>query len=118
MTPRQRMEQDRALRDAALRLFKADTAMVREDLAEKGVGARAASRFTDAAMDMLDEAVDSAEAHKGALAGGLALAVLAGGLWFARGPILAALEDALHDAAGELEDIAEQAEDAARSAVA
>jgi hypothetical protein len=74
---------DRELRDSALRLFKSDLALVRADLREKGVGARIAERIGDGTMDMVDDAVDLAEANKGKLAATAAAVVL----WFARGPI-------------------------------
>ena len=85
--PEQRLAEDKALRDAALALFKADLALVRADLAERGVGARVADRLGESAMDMLDEAVDYAEDNKGTVAAGIAAVVL----WFARRPILDAL---------------------------
>lgn len=82
--------EDRLLRDAALELFKADLAFIRTDLREKGVGARLADRLGEGTRDMVDDAVDYAEANTGKLAAGV-MAVI---LWFARGPIL--------DAAGRL----------------
>jgi hypothetical protein len=89
------MEADLALRNSARRLLRADLALVREDLADKGVGARAASRLTDAALDLLDDAIEGASANSGKIAGGVALAAVAGGLWVAREPILAAINDAV-----------------------
>ena len=47
MTPRQRLEEYRDLRDSALRLLRADIDMVREDIAVRGLGARAADRVTE-----------------------------------------------------------------------
>ena len=83
----QRLAEDKALRDAALGLFKADLALVRADLAERGLGQRVADRLGETAMDMLDEAVDYAEDNKGTVAAGIAAVVL----WFARRPILGSL---------------------------
>jgi len=85
--PERRLTEDKALRDAALGLFKADLALVRADLAERGLGQRVSDRLGESTMDMLDEAVDYAEDNKGKVAAGIAAVVL----WFARGPILAAL---------------------------
>ena len=82
-----RMVEDKALRDAALALFKADLAMVRADLDERGIGARVKDRLGDSTMDVLDEAADFAEENKGKVAAAIAAVVL----WFARGPILDAL---------------------------
>lgn len=78
------LAEDRALRDAALALFKADLALVRADLAERGVGGRIADRIGDSALEVLDEAADFAEENKGKVAAGIAAIAL----WFARGPIL------------------------------
>jgi hypothetical protein len=84
-----RLAEDKALRDAALALFKADLALVRADLDERGVGGRISDRIGETTMDMLDEAVDYAAENKGKVAAGIAAVVL----WFARGPILDALSD-------------------------
>jgi hypothetical protein len=75
---------DRELRESALRLFKSDLALVRADLRERGLGARIADRIGDGTMDMVDDAVDYAEANKGKLAAAATAVVL----WFARGPIM------------------------------
>lgn len=83
----QQLAEDKALRDAALALFKADLALVRADLNERGIGQRLADRVGESTMDMLDEAVDYAEDNKGKVAAGLAAVIL----WFTRGPILDAL---------------------------
>lgn len=82
-----RLTEDKALRDAALALFKADLALVRADLAERGIGARVADRLGESTMDVLDEGIDYAEENKGKVAAGVAAVIL----WFARGPILGAL---------------------------
>jgi hypothetical protein len=93
------LAEDRALRDAALRLFKADLDLVRGDLATRGVGQRAADRVGDAALDTMDEAVDFARDHKGQVAAGLSAIVL----FLFRGPLLDALarlfggDDSEHD---------------------
>ncbi len=78
------LSEDRAMRDAARRLFKADLALVRDDLATRGPGARASDRISDAALDTFDEAVGFAAENRGKVAGVLGLIAL----WFLRGPIL------------------------------
>ena len=85
--PERRLTEDKALRDAARGLFKADLALVRADLAERGLGQRIADRLGESTMDVIDEAVDYAEDNKGKVAAGIAAVVL----WFARRPILDAL---------------------------
>lgn len=100
-----RMVEDRAVRDAALRLFKADLGLVREDLADRSLGGRISDRIGDATMDMLDDAVDYAESNKGKVAAGVTAIVL----WFARGPILdlftGLLDEGSEDDGGEEPDI-------------
>ncbi len=94
MSDRERLlGEDRATRDAALALFKADLAMVRADLAAKGVGARIVSRIGEGAAETLDEVVDYAEDNKGKVAAALAALVL----WFARGPIVDWIERLVGD---------------------
>jgi hypothetical protein len=78
------LAQDRALRDAALAVFRTDIAFVREDLNTRGVGGRIAARIGDSAMDMVDDAVDYAEENRGQVAAAVAAIVL----WFARAPLL------------------------------
>ncbi len=103
----QRLAEDKALRDAALALFKADLALVRADLDERGLGKRISDRLGESTMEMLDEATDFAEDNKGKVAAGVAALIL----WFARGPIL----DALGRLIGEDEDEAEPGDRAGRS---
>lgn len=78
------LAQDRALRDAALDVFRADLAFIREDIKARGVGGRIADRIGDSAMEMLDDAVDYAEDNRGQVAAAVAAIVL----WFARAPLL------------------------------
>ncbi len=86
-----RLIEDRALRDSALRLFRSDLQVIREDLRERPVSARISSRLGDAAMDVLDEAVDYADDNRGKVAAAVAAVVV----WFARKPLLGALADLL-----------------------
>lgn len=90
---RRRLAEDRALRDAALALFKTDLAFIRGDLRDKGVGARLASRMGEGTRDLLDDGVDYAAANKGKVAAVIAAA----GLWFARRPILDGVRRLLDD---------------------
>lgn len=91
------LEEDKALRDAALGLFSADLALIRSDLRERGIGGRLADRIGESTMDMVDEAADYAEANRGKVAAGLAAIIL----WFARGPILDALGSLFGDDVGD-----------------
>lgn len=85
--PRRKMVEDRALRDAAMALVKADIAHLRNDLTTKGIGARLMDRVAEGANDVLDEAVDVAENHRGVLI----TLVAAIALWLSRNPIIALL---------------------------
>ncbi|MEO7551753.1 MAG: hypothetical protein ABIT09_11505 [Croceibacterium sp.] len=76
--------EDRATREAALRLVKSDLGLVKADIRERGVAARIGDRLGDSAMDLADDAVDFADSHKGALVA-VAAAIVA---WFARRPII------------------------------
>jgi hypothetical protein len=79
-----RLAEDRQLRDAALEVFSTDLRFIRDDLRAKGVGERIADRIGSSAMDVIDEAVDYAEANTGRVAAVAAAVVL----WFARTPLL------------------------------
>jgi hypothetical protein len=79
-----RLAEDRQLRDAALEVFSTDLRFIRQDLRARSVGQRITDRIGDSAMDIVDEAVDYAEANKGSVAAAVAAIVL----WFARAPLL------------------------------
>jgi hypothetical protein len=79
-----RLAEDRQLRDAALEVFSTDLRFVRQDLRARSVGKRITDRIGDSAMDLVDEAVDYAEANRGSVAAAVAAIVL----WFARAPLL------------------------------
>jgi hypothetical protein len=88
-----RLAEDRTLRDAALALFKADLALVRADLDERGIGKRLGDKVGESTLEVIDEAADFAQDNKGKVAAGLAAIIL----WFARGPILDSLGALLED---------------------
>ena len=81
---RERMLEDRHIRDAALALVSADWKNLRADLSVKSVSERAVDRLSQGASDVYDEALEVASEHKGALT--VIVAALA--LWLARHPIL------------------------------
>ena len=102
-----RLAEDRQLRNAALEVFSADLRFIRQDLRARSVGKRIADRIGDSAMDIVDEAVDYAEANRGSVAAALAAIVL----WFARAPLLNGLSRIF----GLDDEDAEQEGDTARS---
>ena len=95
------LAEDRALRDAALGLFKQDLALVRGDLHARGIGARVADRIGDGTLDMVEDAVGYAEANRGKVAAALAAIVL----WFARRPILSGVSHLFDEVGPEPEGI-------------
>ena len=84
---RERLREDRHLRDAARALVEADIQNLRADLSFKGLGERAVDRLTEGASEVYDEAIEVAADNKGALAAIVAALLL----WFARNPIHDAL---------------------------
>lgn len=87
------MIEDKALRDAALALVKADVEQLRADLDVRNLGSRFVDRMSEGASDMLDEAADLADNNRGVLAA-LVAALL---IWLARNPILALFDDESDD---------------------
>ena len=101
------LAEDKALRDAALQLFKSDIALIRGELGERGIGARAKDRLGEAALGMVDDAIDYAEDNKGWVAAGTAAVVL----WFARKPILRWVADLLDSEGAEPDEAAGRSAD-------
>ena len=79
-----RLAEDRKLRDAALEVFSADLRFIKQDLHARSVGKRITDRIGESALEVVDEAVDYAEANRGYVAAAVAAVVL----WFARAPLL------------------------------
>jgi hypothetical protein len=73
----------RALREQAWALFREDKDALREDLEERGLGARVAHRVSEEAQQVWLHTLDVAAAHRGVVA----MTVLALVAWFLRGPI-------------------------------
>lgn len=100
-----RLREDRALRNAARAVLKADLAHVRADLTSRGVGARIFDRIGEGAADVYDEAVEMAENHRGVLATLIAAVVL----WFARHPLMSLFTDEEEDEGAEGDPAEQQA---------
>lgn len=100
----QQLKEDRALRDAARALVKADVANLRADLTRRGIGARVIDRMGEGARDVFEEAVEIADDNRGtfaALVGALML-------FLARNPILSFLFGEEDDDADEDVEYAEE----------
>lgn len=76
---------DRRLRDSAWTVLKADVEFLRGDLGRKGLGERAADRIRAGALDVYDEAFETAADNKGVIAAVFAAIAV----WLARNPLLA-----------------------------
>lgn len=100
-----RFVEDRALRDAARAVLEEDIARLRASLGEQGVASRVSAsvgttitgRIRAGADDVLEQAKQAASDYRGVLA------VLVGAilLWLMRGPLLALIEGATEDWAGD-----------------
>jgi hypothetical protein len=88
---RDRLEEDRALRDSAWALFRRELAHVRREVTPQALGERIAGRIGEKVEAVSDDAVDLVLEHRRAISGA-AGAIAAGiGLWLARKPIMARL---------------------------
>ncbi len=97
----QQFREDRALRNSALALLKADVTHLKTSLSGKGLAERTVSRITTGAKDTLDQASEKA----GDKVGILAALIGAIALWFAREPILDAfLEETSDEDTSEPDD--------------
>ncbi len=79
-----RYYEDRAMRDAAKSVLKADVEHVRATLSGKSMATRVTDRIGDGARDAFEVAKVHVDENRGILAGLVALLVM----WFGRGPIL------------------------------
>ena len=104
MNLERQMAEDRLLRDAARTLLKCDLDLIRADLHARSLSGRLADRISDSAMDIADDAVDYADENRGTVAAAVGALVL----WFARGPIFAALLSLFSGDDEEPEDAADR----------
>ena len=105
MSARERMLADRRIRDSAKTVVMADLEFLKGDLARKGLGERAADRIKSGALDVYDEAFETAADNKGVIAA----VVAAIAVWLARNPLLALFGLGESDDAGDEADCAEHA---------
>ncbi len=79
---------DRASRDAARAVFDSRLEQIRSDLDARGVGGRIADRLGGDARNVMEEAVEIADSHRGIIAGTFAAVAL----WIFRDPIMAGID--------------------------
>lgn len=114
-TTKQQLIEDRALRNAAMRVVQADIGFIKSDLAQRSLG----ERFRDVAEDGAIEAADYAETHPGQVGGTAALVVGGIAAWIFRGHIadaIAGLFQGLSDEENEEDEPPCDARDAAERA--
>lgn len=109
------LRQDRALRNAAKRLVKADLGFLKGDVAEKGLGGRIADRAKDGAAGIAESAADFAGENKLQVGTGLVVAAAAFAGWIFRDRLGDAIYDLFHSK-GPLEEAAERVEQLAEDA--
>jgi hypothetical protein len=80
-----KFREDRALRNAAHALVKAQVAQVRQDLAAKGIGQRMADKAGDGVKAAADHSLEVASSNRGIVAATVAALVL----WLLRNPLIA-----------------------------
>ena len=98
------LREDRAMRDEALALVKADVDHLKADYSDKGLGERAADKLKGGANGIYGEALEVASEHRGLVAAAAAALFL----WFARHPIMAFLFGSDDDDADNDEDYRER----------
>ncbi|WP_120078510.1 hypothetical protein [Aurantiacibacter odishensis] len=109
------LQQDRALRNAAKRLVKADFGFVKGDMAQKGLGGRIAGRAKDGAADIAESTADYASEHRLQVGTGIAVAVAAFAGWIFRDRLADAVYNLFHEK-GLMEQAADKAEQLAEDA--
>lgn len=88
---RDRLDEDRALRDSAWALFRRELGHVRREITPQALGERIAGQIGEKVEAVSDGAVDLVLEHRRAISrtgGAIAAAI---GLWLAREPIMARL---------------------------
>lgn len=100
MTALARLQSARADRNAARQEFDALRERVQSDLDARGIGERLADHATDTATDLLVQAIEIADNHRGVV-GGTIVALM---LWFLRNPILSAAHRILGIGSDDEED--------------
>lgn len=119
----QQLYEDRALRNAAKRLVKADVGHLKGDMASKGLGKRLVGRARDGAAEIADETAEFAHEHRPQLGAGLVLVGLAMVGWLFRARLADTMDELLHDkgpferAADQAAETAEQLAEDARSLI-
>lgn len=79
-----RLLEDRALRDAARAVVKADVAFLKADVQQQGVGARVAESGSDYVRTIADGAMELVEDNRGTATGLFTLAAAGLAAWFFR----------------------------------
>lgn len=92
----QQLREDRAMRNAAKGLVKSSIDNVKGDMAQRGFGARVASRAKDGAAQIADDSADFVRSHGNQVGTGLVIGALALVGWMFRDRIADAVNDVLN----------------------
>lgn len=116
MSPaKRRLLEDRAMRDAARAVVKADVELIKSDVREEGAVSRTMSAGTDYLKLVGEGALDLANEHRAKTGGLIAMAIALLAAWFFRreiGELLGGIVDGLTKGEpDETDDIPEQDDD-------
>ncbi len=109
------LREDRALRNAAKRLVKADLGFLKGDMAEKGLGSRIAGRAKEGAAGIAENTAEYADENRIKVGAGLAIGIAAFFGWIFRDRLSDAVYGLFHEK-GVLEKAADKAEQLAEDA--
>jgi hypothetical protein len=92
---KQRLVEDRAMRDAARAIVETDLAIIKGEGSERGVAERLIDGGRDLARTLGDGAMDMAGDDRGKLGGAVAIGIAGIAAWLFRGTIMDAVESFL-----------------------
>lgn len=101
MTKLSRLEEDRAVRNAAHNVFQTDLSFVRTDLTLGHMGRKLVARVSESAAETADEAVEIVKRNPRKSAAAAVAVGIAAIAWFARKPIAALLGKKAEDGSKE-----------------
>ena len=104
MSPKDRLLEDRAMRDAARNMVGRDWRLIKGDLQDRGVAARIADTAMDGARSMVGDFKDFAQDNRGVVGGGFAAFAALIGLWLFGERLIAGNDQEPDDASDRSKD--------------